>query len=168
MELNQSTLRGILAQITSVSQNYIVPKQGNWWNPQEQVQRPDTWCAYIIRSNQPRTYPFYKNENGINTVVTEKIATIDLQFVGPQSEQIAQNVALWPLRADVAAAFKGVRGAILPDDLTARSSAFYQDGNNNVTAWNVTIRVLWYSELATNQGPMPGIIANGTITRGGQ
>lgn len=165
MELNQTTLRGILASITSVDQRFIVPKQGNWWNPQEQTVKPDTWCAYMIRSNRPRTLPFYnKSTDGqVNGAITEKIATIDLQFVGPQAEQIAQNVALWPLRSDVAAQFKTVQGALLPDDLEARSSNFYQDGNNSVIAWNVSIRILWYSILDTTQGKMPQTTLNGVV-----
>jgi len=165
MELNQSTLRGILASITSVNENYIVPKQGNWWNPQEQAQKPDTWCAYMIRSNQPRTLPFYHTENGRSLVTAEKIATIDLQFVGPQSEEIAQSVALWPLRSDVARVLKTVQGALLPDDMTARSTPFHQDGTNNVVSWNVTIRILWYSVQETGQAAMPGVTLEGTMNR---
>lgn len=155
MELNQSTLRGILAQITSVNQSNIVPKQGNWWNPQEQLIQPDTWCAYQIRSNQPRTVPFYSAGENTNRAVVEKIATIDLQFVGPQSEEIAQNVALWPLRSDVADAFKQVNGALMLTGMEAQSSVYYQAGNNTVLAWNVTIKVLWYQVLKTNQTTMP-------------
>lgn len=167
MDLNQQTLRGILAQITSVNQGNIVPKQGNWLNPQEQISAPDTWCAYLIRSNQPRTVPFYttgiKNGVKVNRATTEKIATIELQFVGPQSEQIAQSVCMWPLRSDVAAQFKTVNGAIMNDDLNAISSVYYQDGNNTVLAWNVTFRVLWYQTIETNQGLMPSVQFNGRI-----
>lgn len=167
MDLNQSTLRGILAQITSVDQKFIVPKQGNWWNPQEQLIKPDTWCAYQIRSNKPRVVPFYtpgtKNNTRVNRATVEKIATIDLQFVGPQSEDIAQSVALWPLRSDVAAAFKTVNGAVMLNDMQAISSIYYQDGNNSVMAWNVTIEVLWYQVVETSQTGMPSVQLNGKI-----
>ena len=165
MDLNQTTLRGILAQITSVSENYIVPKQGNWWNPQEQITQPDTWCAYTIRRNQPRTVPFYTAGSNVNRATVEKIATIDLQFVGPQSEDIAQSVALWPLRSDVADAFKTVNGALMLDNMEAVSSIFYQAGNNTVLAWNVTIRVLWYQQIDTNQARMPALILGGNINK---
>jgi len=166
-ELNQQTLRGILARITSVNEKYIVPKQGNWWNPQERAAAPDTWCAYIIRSNKPRTMPFYNvsTDGMTNGVVTEKIASIDLQFVGPQAETIAQSVALWPLRQDVADALKTVQGALLNTDMEARSSNFYQDGANNVVAWNVSIKVLWFQGIDTTQGRMPIATLNGTIQK---
>lgn len=150
-ELNQSTLRGILAQILSVDAKYVVPKQGNWFNPQEYAEKPSDWCAYRIKSNRPRTAPFYNETETKNRVCVEKIADIELQFVGPNSETIAQNVATWPLRSDVKDKFQTVQGAILYDDLSAFSTSFYQDGTNNVMAWNVNIRVVWVSILETSQ-----------------
>lgn len=163
MELNQTTLRSILAQVLSVNEKYIVPKQGNWWNPQENQQNIKNWCAYQIRSNKPRTAPFYHESNNQNRVVVEKIADIALQFVGPDSETIAESVAAWPLRGDVKAALQQVQGAIMYDDMTAVASTFFQDGNNTVMAWNVNIKVLWYSVLNTSQGLMPCVNLKGKI-----
>lgn len=164
MELNQSTLRGILAAITSVDERFIVPKQGNWWNPQDRRGKPDTWCAYAIRGNRPRTLPYYLEEKeGTNSVVVEKIATIDLQFVGPQAEAMAQSVSAWPLRSDVQQQFKNVRGAIMNDTYEARSSNFYQDGMNGVMAWNVTIKVLWNHVIDTDQTAIRTIETGGKI-----
>lgn len=160
MELNQSTLRGILAQILSVNEQYIVPKQGNWWNPQEEVAAPNNWCAYRIKSNRPRTAPFYDESEDRSRVCVEKIAEIELQFVGPDSETIANNVATWSLRGDVQAAFKTVQGAIMYDDMTAFSSSFYQDGNNAITAWNVNIRVVWVSLTDTSQQRVTAVYIN--------
>lgn len=128
MELNQTTLRGILAQVLSVDEKYIVPKQGNWWNPQENQQNIKNWCAYQIRSNKPRTAPFYNADGKTNRVVVEKIADIALQFVGPDSETLAESVAAWPLRGDVKAALQQVQGALLYDDLTATASPFSRTG----------------------------------------
>lgn len=162
MELNQTTLRGILAGILSVDGKYIVPKQGNWFNPQEANLNIENWCAYQIRSNKPRTLPFYhegdNNGTPVNGVAVEKIATIDLQFVGPRSEELANSVAMWALRGDVAEQFAQVHGAIMNDEYDAISSNFMQDGNNTVLAWNVTFQVLWYSILDTTQGAMPNVI----------
>lgn len=163
MALNQQTLRGILAAVTSVNPAFIVPKQGNWWNPQDQLVKPDTWCAYLIRSSRPVTTPFYHDNDGTNTAAVEKISTIDLQFVGPQSETIANSVAMWPLRTDVQEQFRSINGSLLLDEMEARSSNFYQDGANNVLAWNVTIRVMWYDTIDTSQGPMPLVGLNGRI-----
>ena len=171
MELNQTTLRGILAAVLSVDQKYIVPKQGNWWNPQSANANIENWCAYQIRRNRPRTSPFYEEGSTtvsntttpVNSVAVLKIAEIDLQFVGPQSEDLANSVSMWPLRSDVQKEFKKVQGAILNDEYDAVSSNFYQEGANTVMAWNVTIRVQWYSILDTTQGPMPQLTLNGKV-----
>lgn len=167
MELNQTTLRGILAAILSVDQKYIVPKQGNWWNPQKTDANVENWCAYQIRRNRPRTSPFYDegNDNGqpVNGVAVLKIADIDLQFVGPQSEELANSVAMWPFRSDVKEELEKVHGAILNDEFDAISSNFYQEGLNTVMAWNVSFSVLWYSILDTSQGFMPQLEISGNV-----
>jgi hypothetical protein len=169
MELNQTTLRGILAAILSVDQKYVVPKQGNWFNPQEANPNIENWCAYQIRQNRPRTLPFYdagtEGNTQKNAGAVLKIADIDLQFVGPQSEQLANSVAFWSLRSDVQQQLEQVHGAILNDEYDAISSIFIQDGNNTVMAWNTSIRVQWYDILETNQGRMPGLIFDGKIIR---
>lgn len=169
MELNQTTLRGILAAVLSVNPKYVVPKQGNWWNPQQPGANVANWCAYQIRRNRPRTSPFYDEGSNsgqpVNGVTVLKIADIDLQFVGPQSEELANSVAMWPLRSDVQEQFKAVHGAILNDEFDAISSNFYQEGANTVMAWNVTISVLWYSILDTSQGFMPQLELNGNVQK---
>lgn len=169
MELNQTALRGILARVLSVDPKYIVPKQGNWWNPQDANANVANWCAYAIRRSAPRTVPFYHEETvggqSANLAATERIATIDLQFVGPDSETLANSVALWPLRSDVADEFRAVRGAIMNDGLEADSSPFWQEGDNAVTAWNVTIKVLYWQTLNTEQGAFPDITLNGKVVQ---
>jgi len=169
MELNQTTLRGILAAILSVDQKYVVPKQGNWFNPQEANANIENWCAYQIRQNRPRTLPFYdvgkEGSSKKNGGAVLKIAEIDLQFVGPKSEELANNVAFWSMRTDVQQQLAQVHGAILNDEYDAVSSVFMQEGNNTVLAWNTSIRVQWYHFLDTNQGQMPGLIFKGKIIR---
>ena len=172
MELNQTTLRGILAAVLSVDPKYVVPKQGNWWNPQSKDANIANWCAYQIKRNRPRTTPFYqegsKKVNNattpVNSVAVLKIAEIDLQFVGPQSEDLANSVAMWPFRSDVKAQLQQVHGAIMNDEYDAVSSIFHQDGANTVMAWNVpNVKVLWYSIMDTTQGRMPALTLEGNI-----
>lgn len=169
MQLNQTTLRGILAQILSVNEKYVVPKQGNWWNPQQPGANVANWCAYRIKSNRPRTAPSYtettqEGQTAKNSVCVLKLASIELQFVGPDSEQLAQSVAMWPLRGDVRTEFQKVHGAVLYEDYTAIPSDFYQEGDNTVIAWNVPdLKVLWYDLLATNQQPLKTIDIGGQI-----
>lgn len=164
MDLNQTTLRGILAQVLSVDQAYVVPKQGNWWNPQEQAESPDTWCAYVIRSNVPRTAPYFSSSGDTNRVCVNKIADIDLQFVGPQAEDMAQGVAIWHLRNDVARAFATVQGSIMYTDSEARSNVFYQDGANTVLAWNAKIKVNWIQVMNTTQQIVQEVNIDGIVS----
>lgn len=171
MQLNQTTLRGILAEILSVNEKYIVPKQGNWWNPQTPGANIANWCAYRISSNKPRTAPFYveTTESTLgalpeNSVCVLKLASVELQFVGPYSEQLAQSVAMWPLREDVRAQLQKVNGSIMYEDYTAIPSVFFQEGNNTVLAWNVPdVKILWYDVLSTNQQPLKTIEMGGQI-----
>ena len=163
MELNQTTLRGILASILSVNQKYIVPKQGNWWNPQEANANIETWCAYRIKSNRPITTPYYYPTENAERVCVQKIADIELQFVGRQSEELAQSVAMWAYRSDVQAQLKTVQGAIINGDMTAVSSFFAQDGNNSIMAWNVNFSVLWVSEAIANQNQILTINIGGQV-----
>jgi hypothetical protein len=165
MQLNQTTLRGILAEILSVDEKYIVPKQGNWWNPQEKNYDVATWCGYRIKSNKARTPPMYRElKDGVNSVVVLKLAIIELQFVGKLSEELAQSVAFWNLRNDVKEAFEKCGGAVVYSDQNAISSNFYQDGNNDVIAWNIPeLKILWYDILETNQQPLTNIEVGGNV-----
>lgn len=165
MQLNQTALRGILAEILSVDEKYIVPKQGNWWNPQRMNANIATWCAYRIKSNTPRTAPFYKEiENGVEAVVVLKTAVVELQFVGVLSEELALSVGAWSLRADVKAALEDVHGSILYENLSAISSDFFQEGNNTVLAWNIPeLKILWYDVTDTNQQPLSAVDMEGEV-----
>lgn len=164
--LNQQTLHGILAAITSVNSDFIVPKQGNWWNPQEVKSgtRPNNWLAYSMR-HQQRTLPFYHTakDGRSNAATVEMLSTIELQFVGPASEDLAQSVALWYLRNDVKQQLAACGGTLLPDPVEPTPSNFYQDGLNTVTAWNVSIRVLWYKVIETEQQQLMTINTGGQI-----
>ena len=172
MQLNQTTLRGILAAILSVDEKYIVPKQGNWWNPQRQGANVANWCAYRIKSNLPRTAPCYKvfektvnnSATEVNSVAVLKLATVELQFVGSQSEELAQSVAMWPLRTDVKNELAKVKGSIMYESFEAISSDFYQEGNNSVIAWNVpNVKILWWDTLETNQQPLQNVNIGGKV-----
>jgi hypothetical protein len=65
MELTNSSLRTILANIFGIDEEYIVPKQANFFNPQSMLptaEKPKTWIAYKIASNTPVTLPSYEDD----------------------------------------------------------------------------------------------------------
>lgn len=165
MQLNQTTLRGILATILSVDISHVVPKQSNWWNPQSREKNIENWVAYRIRSNTPKATPIYRElEENKNSLCVLKLAEIELQIVGKDSERIAQSISAWAVREDVKEEFAKVHGSIMYEDLTATSSDFYQDGRNTVIAWNIpNLKVLWYDCYETNQQKLNNISLGGNV-----
>ena len=156
MALTQSTLRSTLAAIFSVDEKYIVPKQGNWFNPQDMLATPDkpsTWVAFRIDKGSPRTMPFLamstkmveEVEAHIEESVTVYISTVTLQIVGTLAETLAQSVAHWMNRTDVSEAFDLIDASIIASTYDYTVLDFYQDGANNVLSYNVKFRVQWTS-----------------------
>lgn len=93
-----------------------------------------------------------------------KLAEIELQIVGKDSERIAQSLSTWTLRADVKEALAKVHGSIMYEDLTATSSDFYQDGRNTVVAWNIpNMKILWYDCYETSQNVLTEITLGGNV-----
>ena len=91
MQLNQTTLRGILAQIFSVNEKYVVPKQGNWWNPQENANNIQNWIAYRIKENRPRTTPFYKELVSLFLKLDKALFETETESLWLKSNQIFQD-----------------------------------------------------------------------------
>ena len=168
-DLNNKTLRPILASCFGVDEKYIIPKQGNWFNPQSMLptaEKPLTWIAYKILSNTPMVIPYYSDcVEGVpvNYVNVPKVATIQLQFVGTISEELANSMIFWLKREDVMSQFYGVRGALLSDNFNVISSDFFQDGNNNITAYNVIFKVFWLSVLLTTQETITNVEIEGGL-----
>ena len=56
MDLTQDVLRGMLATIFAVDPMYVLPRQGNWFNPQDMLptaEKPKTWVAFDIEFDKP-------------------------------------------------------------------------------------------------------------------
>lgn len=151
--LDHASLQHILAKIffgdyDSDKLNLIVPKQGNWLNPQSADTKAATWIGYLIRENPtvlaPRSFSYTNSDGAAETehVVTH-VATIDLQFVGVNAEQWAQSVCLWDSRDDVADAFLPVSGQLMQRKRNVVAVPYWQDGGNTIFSFNVTIQVVW-------------------------
>jgi hypothetical protein len=151
--LDSTVLRTILSEILFAEADraegiqYIVPKQGNWYNPQEtKTGKIATWVGYAITNRnsvlKARQTPADEDapiETNLN-VITE-LVTVDLQFVGTKAEQLAASVMHWPTRADVADAFEIVSGQLREDKIHVVASWFKQEGMNTVYAYNVKFRL---------------------------
>ena len=168
MQLTATTLRQMLVAILKVPEAYIVPRQGNWWNPQAGLplaQRPQTWCAYAIESDVPVTKPYYEPEEDdsgdqVNVSVQQRAANVALQFVGPDAELVAQSVGHWLQREDVAEQLDLVSGRLFTDG-TITTVDFAQDGANTVKAYTVRIRILWASTVVADQALVRSAVFEG-------
>jgi hypothetical protein len=177
--MTQDELRTILVNIFSSDpvndpQRYIiVPKQGNWWNPQDRIAspgKPSTWIAFLLRNAQPRVLPYYQPdyENvGFNSPISTVInrGKIELQFVGDEAESLAQSVQHWLNRFDVQTYFYDANAQLMADDLGRYEvSNFGQYGENSVLAYNTEVMIEFANNVQTNLTQITSAIIGGTIT----
>ena len=142
--INQGTMGTILQTIFQLPDGFTVPKQGNWYNPQD-LSNSGTWLAYLIRNAKPVAYP-YDQDNGDGTYyrTVPMIGTLELQFVGPDAEALAQSCSLWLTRPDISALFDTNYSQIAYEDFGQYEvSNFTQNGLNNVLAYNVRGKIQW-------------------------
>jgi len=150
--LDSTLLRSILSEIffsvedREENLRYIVPKQGNWFNPKEDLANlKDTWIAYNIKERVSLLKAIPTEEEVEEELFAAnwvpELVSIDLQFVGPIAEQLANSVMHWPKRADVAEAFSVVSGVVRDDKIRVISSWFKQEGLNTVYSYNTSFRL---------------------------
>jgi hypothetical protein len=156
MRLNATNLRATLATIFNIDPQYVVPRQGNIFNPQATEPNPDrpiTWCAFRIDGERTVTIPHWV-PNGTpakNWSVVHKTALISMQFVGAQAEDFANSVAHWPHYFMVQDAFAAYDGRVFVDSGDVAVTDFDQEGANTVLAYNVSVHVIWADEIDSLQ-----------------
>ena len=178
MSLTQSFMQNFLSAAFNVPTGFIVPKQGNWFNPQDAAPtnfQTDTWCAYKVGDGHPYQMPYFQPTlNGSAPIATTHMKSeVEIQLVGSQAEYMAQTIALWPLRTDLQALLwpsgMALSGSRLGEYIV---SNFAQDGLNSVLAYNTSIVIQWLNEVQTQQTQLnvvnlpTGIVVNtpsGTI-----
>jgi hypothetical protein len=177
MAMNQQSLRTILAQIFSLDidedsvEQFIVPKQGNWWNPQDYIPNPDkpkTWIAYLMRDAIPRSTAIYlkstEEEGGPPVALVPNISMRELQFVGDLAEDLAQSVQFWLRSTKVSSLFAEQGAQLLADNLGKYTvSAFHQDGLNDVLAYNVVFGLQWGNSKVSEQDQIVEAFMSGTV-----
>lgn len=163
--MTQQNLRSILAQIYSADEmapvtNIIVPKQGNWWNPQDYIPNPDkptTWIAFLMRDGTPRSTPIYiqadQTEEAVSPIsMVPNVSWVELQFVGDKAEELAQSLQHWSRMSKVVGLFMAEGAQLMAQDLGKYTvSSFYQDGLNSVLAYNAVFGLQWGNNLASEQ-----------------
>lgn len=168
---DQNFLQAILPALLGMDPSFVVPRQGNWFNPQDMMptpQKPKTWCAFAIEDERPVTLPHYVVDHApANWSVQHWIATLALQFVGTRAKELATSVGHWLHRADVFTAFCQVDGSVLTD-FRLSVVDFFQEGLNSVKAYTMRFSVLYASEIETGQTRTgPGTDMAGFVFKGG-
>jgi hypothetical protein len=172
LNLTSKTLQAMLAAIFAVDPMYVVPKQGNWFNPQDMLStalKPKTWIAFAIPRDVPVDVAHFQGNvlsGAGNDSVQHRIATITLQFVGDKANDFALTVGHWSHRDDVRAQLYLVEGQLFGDSSEITTTDFLQDGVNDVKAYNVMLRVAWTSRIPTGQGIMPNVKFTGGTLQG--
>ncbi len=178
--ITQSTLQTILATAFGVSDDFIVPKQGNWWNPQDAA-NGGTFIAYLIRRTSPSVLAYsqlgttpalmppetvIKTGSEISTSLV--ISDIELQIVGKDAEDLALSIQHWLNRSDIIKVFDTYHAQLCADGLGDFTvSSFSQEGLNTTFAYNTRFRVQWANMInvvETQVDVTPTI--SGTLTIG--
>jgi hypothetical protein len=142
-----------LSQAFSVPTGFIVLKQGNWFNPQDQALtnfKTDTWCAYKLEGSKTIMMPYFEQAyDGTPPIsATYCLSEVSIQLVGSQAEYMAQSIVHWPHRTDLQPILASAGMVIFPKKLGDYVvSNFIQDGLNDVLAYNTSIVIEWLNEI---------------------
>lgn len=148
--LNAKILRDTLKEIFGVDDKYLVPISTNWFLP---TTDPDdhtgTWIGYRIMNKKP-----YVRAYQVGTMMTKPIrVSFRITFVGPQAEELADQVLLWEDRTDVSVAFEKSQTQINYTDRTSFSYPVRNGGYNDELAWIVDLSAQTSYEVDTKQVP---------------
>lgn len=142
--INMTNLRDVLCEIffgkeqAEAKQKYVVPLQGNWYNP-SQGQHLDNWIGYVIDSCKTNIAVVNKGDDG-RRYYRECQTSIHLSFIGEDAELTAQSVLFWIARDDVKTLLdKKYKGVLNNKPLEVYSSLYMQEGLNSILCWNIDI-----------------------------
>lgn len=136
--LNMTNLREVLCEIIfgdDQYKKYIVPLQGNWYNPSNK-DKAGTWIGYAIDNFTSRESIVQEGNNFYRDCQTE----IHLCFIGNQAEELGQSVLWWNARADVQDLLdKKYKGVMNNKEIILYSTLYEQEGLNSTLCWAVDI-----------------------------
>lgn len=148
--LNAKDLRATLKEIFGIDDKYLVPISTNWFLPTtDPADKVGTWIGYRIISKKPY---IRASQRGRDMVKDVKIH-FRLTFVGPQAEELADQVLLWEDRTDVAEAFEKTFSQINYNDRTSFTYPVRNGGYNDEMAWIVDLSAQTSYIVDTKQVP---------------
>lgn len=148
--LNAKSLRQALQEIFGIEDKYLVPISTNWFVPTvDPEDKVHTWIGYRIMSKKP-----YVRAAQWGQSMTKPIkVSFRLTFVGPQAEELADQVLLWEDRTDVTKAFERVDAQINYTDRTSFTYPVRNGGYNDDMAWIIDMTAQTSYIVDTKQVP---------------
>jgi len=139
--INMTNLREALCKIffgevTEENKKYVVPLQGNWYNP-SQGEHVDNWIGYIINSVKTNVAIVNRGDDG-RRYYRNCQTDVHLSFIGADALDMALSVLFWLGRDDVKTVFDAkYKGVINNKEFEVYSSLYQQEGLNSAICWNV-------------------------------
>jgi hypothetical protein len=155
----RETLNNILFDGDEELKRYIVPLQGNWYNPTTGEEAKNTWIGYVIDSV---SYDSSAIHQGTKIVRTGK-ANIHLTFIGDEAEDIANSIAFWPYRQDVVKEFDKYRGVLNNQNIKVYTSLYMQEGLATTLCYNVNLTVMYNETLDISSVPLSRVDVTGEL-----
>lgn len=148
--LNAKILRETLKEIFGVEDKYLVPISTNWFLPTTDPEdKVHTWIGYRILNKKPYTRA---SQRGRDMTKDLKVH-FRITFVGPDAEELADQVLLWEDRKDVTDAFEKSVSQINYNDRTSFTYPVRNGGYNDEMAWIVDLSAQTSYIVDTKQVP---------------
>ena len=148
--INNKILRDILKEIFGIEDKYLVPISTNWFIPTTDPEdHTSTWIGYRTISKKPYIRAAQYGSDMVKPVRVQ----FRLTFVGPQAEELADQVLLWEDRRDVTEAFEKHKAQINYQDRVMFSYPVRNGGYNDEMCWVVDLSAQTSYEVDTKQVP---------------
>ena len=155
--INMENLREVLARIffgqdTEENKKYVVPLQGNWYNP-SQEQKLDNWIGYVIDTCKTDVATANMTHDG-RRYYRSCQTSIHLAFIGKDAELMVQSVLWWTVRSDIKDLIdKKYKGVVNNKEFEIYSSLYVEEGLNSTICWNVDFS-LQHNMMLDSENPV--------------
>ena len=166
--LNMVNLRDTLTQIffgevTEETKKYVVPLQGNWYNP-SMTGNAGTWVGYVIDTMES-SVSVVRDNNDNSKYLRDCRTSLHLCFIGAQAEEMAQSVLFWVARRDVQELMDQKYKANLNNNhIRIFTTPYAQEGANSTICWNVSVTITHNMLLAAkDKPPLTNVVLSGNL-----
>ena len=149
--ITEQSLRETLKDIFGIDDEHLRPISKNWFLPTvDNSDKVGTWIGYRILNKEP-----YARASQTGVIISKPMKVrFRLSFVGPQSEELADQTILWEDRLDVTAVFENHMNAqINYMSRTAFTYPIRNGGFNDELCWVVDFSAQTSYDIDTKQVP---------------